>query len=314
MFDRFKKSVFGNGDQPAKDEHAEPARPAPGGFGRRQTPVNGAAHGDTPPPAPASTGFGRRSAPVADLRAQTTTPAAQPQTTPAAQPQTTPAAQPQTTITTVKGDNAIAQIHGWVMTALRDGRGIHCETALAVVGALGGFAAQQAIWEGMVKPGLLTKEKAFTVARTTSGEEFYFGDAINMALASTSPKVASFWSLVAGGAQSAGARQLPDIAEIFKNSAETVGTEAFGIPRLPPQYMPKPTPRRALNECWPHVHAMLKATPPGTWAMQLGVVAQRMIVEMKDVVPPEMAAKILMEAAVPMSKVDPKTVPTSTTH
>jgi len=296
MFDRFKKSVLGNGDQPAKDEpDTAPVRPAPGGFGRRQTPVNGAAREDTPPPTPASAGFGRRAAPAADTPSQITTP-------------------PQTTTTSVKGDNAIAQIHGWVMTALRDGRGIHCETALTVVGALGGYAAQQAIWEGMVKPGLLTKEKAFTVARTTSGEEFYFGDAINMALASTGPKIASFWSLVGGGAQSAGARQLPDIAEIFKHCAETVGTEAFGIPRLPPQYMPKPTPRRAVNECWPHVYGMLKATPPGTWAMQLGVVAQRLIVEMKDVVPPEMAAKILMEAAVPMSKVDPKTVPTTPAH
>lgn len=307
MFDRFKKSVFGNGDQPAKDEpDTEPVRPAPGGFGRRQIPVNGAAREDTPPPTPASAGFGRRAAPAADAQSQITTPAAQPQ--PIA------AAQPPTTTTSVKGDYAIAQIHGWVMTALRDQRGVHCETALTVVGALGGYAAQQAIWEGMVKPGLLTKEKAFTVARTTSGEEFYFGDAINMALASTGPKIASFWSLVGGGAQSAGARQLPDIAEIFKHCAETVGTEAFGVPRLPPQYMPKPTPRRALNECWPHVYGMLKATPPGTWAMQLGVVAQRLIVEMKDVVPPEMAAKILMEAAVPMSKVDPKTVPTTPAH
>ena len=295
MFGRFKKSLFGDDDQPAKDERAERVPPAPGGFGRRQTPVDGAAREDAPPVAPASTGFGRRAAP-------------------AAQPQTPTAAQPQTTIASFKGDNAIAQIHGWLMTALRDERGLHCETVLTVVGALGGYAAQQAIWEGMVKPGLITKEKAFMVVGTESGEEFYFGDAINMALASTGPNIASFWSLVAGGAQSVGARQLPDIAEIFKHAAETVGTEAFGIPRLPPRYMPKPTPRRALNECWPHVHAMLKATTPGTWAMQLGVVAQRLIAQMKDVVPPEMAAKILMEAAVPMSKVDPKTVPTSPVH
>lgn len=296
MFDRFKKSVFGNGDQPAKDEpDTEPLPPALSGFGRRQTPVNGAAREDTPPPTPASAGFGRRAAPAADAQSQITT-------------------QPQTTTTSVKGDNAIAQIHGWVMTALRDERGIHCETALTVVGALGGYAAQQAIWEGMVKPGLLTKEKAFMVVGTASGEEFYFGESINLALASTGQNIASFWSLVGGGAQSAGAKQLPDIAEIFKHSAETVGTEAFGVPRLPPQYMPKPTPRRALNECWPHVYGMLKATPPGTWAMQLGVVAQRLIVQMKDVVPPEMAARILMEAAVPMSKVDPKTVPTTPAH
>jgi hypothetical protein len=298
MFDRFKKSVFGNGDQPAKDERAEPARPAPGGFGRRQTPVNGAAGEHTPPSsAPASTGFGRRAAPAVN-----------------AQPQATTATLPQTTTATIKGDNAIAQIHGWVMTALRDERGIHCETALTVVGALGGYAAQQAIWEGMVKPGLLTKEKAFMVVRTTSGEEFYFGDSINMALLHTGPNIASFFSLVAGGAQSVGARQLPDIAELVKHCTATAGTEAFGIPRLPPKHMPRPTPRRALNECWPHVHGMLKATPPGTWAMQLGVVAQRLIVEMKDALPPELAAKILMEAAVPMSKVDPKTVPTTPAH
>jgi hypothetical protein len=306
MFDRFKKSLVGDDDQPAKNEHAEPARPTPGGFGRRQTPVNGATGEEAAQPAPANTGFGRRATPPPD---------AQPKAiTTAAQPQSNSAAQPQTITTSVKGDNAITQIHGWLMTALRDERGIHCETALTVIGALGGYAAQQAIWEGMVKPGLLTKEKAFMVVRTTSGEEYYFGESINMALAHTGPSIASFWSLVGGGAQSAGAKQLPDIAELVDHCSKTVGKETFGIPRLPPKHMPKPTPRRALNECWPHIHGMLKATPPGTWAMQLGVVAQRMIAQMKDVVPPELAAKIVMEAAVPMSKVDPKTVPTTPAH
>jgi hypothetical protein len=107
---------------------------------------------------------------------------------------------------------------------------------------------------------------------------------------------------------------LPDLAEIFDHCSKTVGSDAFGIPRLPRQFTPKVMPRQALNECWATVHAMLKGTAPGTWAMQLGIVAHRLIVRMKDVVPPDIAATIVMEAAVPMSKVDPQTVPSGTTR
>jgi hypothetical protein len=57
MFDRFKKPA-----EPRPNETPDQARPASGGFGRRQTPVNGAEHSQPAPPP--STGFGRRATPL----------------------------------------------------------------------------------------------------------------------------------------------------------------------------------------------------------------------------------------------------------
>ena len=43
----------------------------------------------------------------------------------------------------------------------------------------------------------------------------------------------SIWSLVAGAAAHDGARQLPDVREMFAYQARVLGSDQFGVPRLP---------------------------------------------------------------------------------
>lgn len=245
----------------------------PPGFGRRKNPVSAAdeSSADTPPP-----GQGASAGPA------------------------------------TVGDEALSnQIIDLLASAYGDTRGGHGESLLSAIGALAGFAAQQAIWNGFVRTGKLAISQAFVVVETKNGETYFFGDFLNAILASTQPTEPSVWQFVARGAKSAGAWTLPDLEPIFAHVSSTVGGETFGIPRLPAEHQPREKPREALNRFWPPVKAMLtsRGIEPVRWPLEIAVAIHRLISRIKGEIDPALAATIVMEAAIPMSKVDPATVP-----
>jgi hypothetical protein len=188
--------------------------------------------------------------------------------------------------------------------------GIHAETALTTLGALAGFSSQMAIREFFIKSGMISEEKAFVVIGTKAGQTFYFGDLLNQILTSTKKGEWSVWAFVGGGAQRLGAKALPDIQEIYAHVAASVGHENFGIPRLPPQNMPHAGAAELLEKFWNPVrnYLVLNVDKPSSWPLTLGVAAQKAMIRAKDIVDPALAAKIIMEAAIPMSKVNPALV------
>jgi len=259
--------------------------PQPGGFGRRATPVGATSMGGAP--------------------------AAQNATDP--RPIVASDAQPQVHkldqhAGPVLGDIP-TRIADWLMRELKDQRGIHCETILTAIGALAGYAAQQALWEGMVKPGKLAITQAFRVVETSSGETYFFGDALDTILASVEPKHLSIWKIVAGGALAGGGEHLPDITNLFRHCEETAGTSQFGLPRLPDDHLPGILPRAALERFWPEARLFLALAEPLTWPLHMAHAAHKLMLAMKGSITPDLALKIVMEAAVPMSRVDPTTVP-----
>jgi hypothetical protein len=46
-----------------------------------------------------------------------------------------------------------------------------------------------------------------------------------------------------------------------------------------------------------------------SWPLHLAMAAHKLIVELKDAIRPDIAVQLVMEAAVPMSKIDPVTLP-----
>jgi hypothetical protein len=209
-----------------------------------------------------------------------------------------------------KGAERVAQ---FLVDAYRDERGVHAETVLSAVGALAGFAAQEAIWEGCVRPGRMQPQQALMRVDTKSGETYFFGDFLNTIVATTQPGQLSVWRFVAGAALKAGTKSLPQLEPIFAHSAETVGTPDFGIPVLPSNVALKEMPRQALRH-WPRVKAILVTADvqPLHWPLELGVAAQLLLKQAKDTIPPDIGALVVMQAAIPMSKVDPRTVPGGT--
>lgn len=182
------------------------------------------------------------------------------------------------------------------------------ESQLSALGASAGFGTQMAIREGFIKTGKVPENKAFVVVQTSDNSKYFFGDFLNHGLFEGADKQITVWSLVGGAAQKAGATTLPDIVEIVKYNADTIGTSAFGVPRLPVNHQPQELPRQVLQKTWADVRSILesKDIDPTLWGWVSALAAQKVIIQNKDKIEPAFAAKIVMESALPMSKMDPQ--------
>lgn len=214
-------------------------------------------------------------------------------------------------------DELSSGLLAWLQGELRRSRDSQHEAVLCALGALAGYAAQQAIRETLVKPGKLTLDQAFVVIETRSGEVFFFGDLLNEVIVdkhgvqggARDQGHASIWKIVSDGGYEAGAINLPDVADMIKYCAATVGHEDFGIPRVADVHMPELLPREAVSRFWAAARRKLAGTEPMSWPLHLAMAARTLIVALKDTIRPDIAVQIVMEAAVPMSKIDPVTLP-----
>jgi hypothetical protein len=190
---------------------------------------------------------------------------------------------------------------------------------MVVVGALAGFAAQNAALRSIGRPPV---PQGAIVMVEAGSEKYYFGDRINgYLLRQPGGDKHPLWSYIAAAALQAGLPQakLPDVGEMFEHVAKTIGTPAFGIPRALTQQPAPITPRKALELFWPSVKALLSNTagpgPEGTsvaqehWWLVVALVARQFIIMAKDTLNPGISLSLIMESAIAMSKVDPQTVP-----
>jgi hypothetical protein len=195
----------------------------------------------------------------------------------------------------------------------RGGR-IHAETILTEIGALAGFAAQMSIRKSVIEPQQLDPNEILAEVVTRNGEKYYFSDTLNWILFEnvTQPPY-SIWAYLLDVVPQVDLTLLPDIADIVGYAARTVGTGRFGVPRLPAEHMPHRTPRAALLEHWPLVQEEFAGSGrnPAEWPYDLAFAAQWQMLTSRERLALPLAAKIVMEAAIPMSKVDPATVPKS---
>jgi hypothetical protein len=267
---------------------ALPQPAAAGGFGRRQTPLPSTTDG-APPRAAAND----RDAEDFEPQAAHVTPGGH--------------ALP------IAMDDFSNELLGWLKDELRRGKSIQHEAVLCALGSLAGYAAQQAIRETLVKSEKMSLDQAFVVIETRSGEVFFFGDLLNDLILDKhglrGDGTVSIWKVVSEGGYEAGAINLPDVTDMIKHCAATVGHEEFGIPRVPDTHMPELLPREALSRFWHAARRRLAGTDPMSWPVQFALAASKLVVELKDEIRPDIAVQIVMEAAVPMSKIDPVTLP-----
>ena len=195
----------------------------------------------------------------------------------------------------------------------RGGR-IHAETILTEIGALAGFAAQRSIRKSIIEPQQLDPNEILAEVVTRNGEKYYFSDTLNWILFEnvTQPPF-SIWAYLLDVVPQADRSSLPEVADIVGYAARTVGTGHFGVPRLPPEHMPHRSPRAALQEHWPLVQEEFAGSgrAAAEWPYDLAYAARWQMLTSRDRLALPLAAKIVMEAAIPMSKVDPATVPES---
>ena len=232
----------------------------------------------------------------------------------------------------IAANRAIGSLRNFLLGAFKTERGIQAETLLVAAGALTGYAAIHAVFEAYLKRGraqvgdaqAASTGKAIVEVKGQDGQSYYFGDLINSFLAaSTGPVARPFfvWGYLAGVAINSGvpAAELPDLNEMFQRAASTVGTPEFGIPRMPANLKPMLTPRQAVDRLWSAVRTGLaRVDGPGAggrsidvehWPIICAIVAQQLIGQTKGVLDVKVALRLVMEAAIFMSRIDPRSVP-----
>lgn len=189
-----------------------------------------------------------------------------------------------------------------LLQGMKGERGVHIESLLCALGALAGYSCQANLRAQAVEKGLPETAALITVGGT-NGKDYFFGDPLNQALAESQYSV---WGIAAGAAKHNGCTTLPDINSIFAHVTETVGTDAFGIPRLPEGRVTTDTPINYLKVLWPALLpvATMFCRQPTEWPILFAVAIQEAFDAGKEVLPPDIALKIVMESAIPMSKVD----------
>ncbi len=189
------------------------------------------------------------------------------------------------------------------MHALKNDRGVHMESLVALLGALAGYACQASVRAQALAQGK-PEAAVMNVVQAKDGSTYYLGDAISHAMAQAEYSV---WGIVAAGAQDAGCAKLPDLVDFFKHATATIGTDKFGKYRLSGS-VPGELPQTYLRLAWVEFHKVIvKFCPdPALWPVLLAIALRDAIFFGKGVLDPGVALHIAMDAAVAMSMVELK--------
>lgn len=195
---------------------------------------------------------------------------------------------------------------------------VHMETVLAALGAVSGFACQMIIREEFIATGKIKETDAFMTMQTRDGQTFFMGNLLNEGLAEARQGNLSVWSLVGGAVQHVG-KPLPDLKAIFARSAGSIGKPEFGQLSVSARNQPLESPEALLAKFWNPLRNLIATNRNGnigTMHLVLAQAAQAIILKIAGLdaesaphIDATLAAQIVMEAAVDMSKVSPDRVP-----
>lgn len=183
--------------------------------------------------------------------------------------------------------------------------GVHLEKAFGIIGSLGGFScAIVASLKSQNDENAEFCKKDYAPVSTRNGETMYFGDFINGPLIEND---ASFYRQIASRAALFGAKKPYNLNDVFAHHASQVGAPGFGRPRMPKGAKLDQMPIGYVVEHWPALLPILNRYEEDHqgWPISFGAAGAQLIEMAKDTMPPKDALQIMMECAVPMSKVSP---------
>ena len=190
---------------------------------------------------------------------------------------------------------AAIEIYENINAILREEKDAQTASAFAALGSLAGQACLQ---EALFLHA--DKSDALITVSDVSGRHYYYGETIDRLLLQDRLSV---WALLATAMQKYEDAALPDTEAIRYHVTQTIGAPLFGVPRLPLGLHIRMAPLECLQLWQPLKAGVLDRlhVPPQDWHLAYGLAIQKMLAQ--DALPPTQAALIVMECAIPMSKV-----------
>jgi hypothetical protein len=201
---------------------------------------------------------------------------------------------------------------------------VRAQSLLVAAGALAGFAAQNAALE---QGELLTARRdlvapeSLMLRKSKDGQLFLAGRWINAALLLGYGHGSPLQRFVVQAASAAGVKrtEFADYWELERKIAKTAAEGEFGRLEASEDRGPLARPQDLLRVLWPAARRILNAPMPmevgdepplheAHWSSLMGLVAARLMTQTAQVVPPKLAAGLVMEGAIIASKLDPALV------
>lgn len=186
-------------------------------------------------------------------------------------------------------------------------RGVRIEDLIAVLASTGGFSCLMAALSSAHDDDR-SLPNSLVIMTGKDGHQYFFGDLPNRYLVESH---LSLLSLALGAAQSCGGQvSLAMVHDAMAHVAGTVGGESFGQPRLPAANQLSDLPFNYVRHMWPKVLEALRLyeVQPTQWPAAIGFALQRAIDAGKTAIDPTLAARIAIECAVPMAKLEPRRI------
>lgn len=207
-----------------------------------------------------------------------------------------------------------AQVAGGILfdlfaRLLANDRGVRIEDLIAALASIGGHLCLTSAIDQLAKQGLSPKAGGMMEVADREGNLYFFGDSPNSLLAESET---SLLSLALGAAQAHGAPISFDmVLESMKRTAGAVGSAEFGYVDVPEANRPGlPAFEWVRHGRRKMIEALdLYEVPQALRPAAVGFALQRAISEGREVLDPMIAARIAIDCAVPMAKVDPRRFP-----
>ena len=185
--------------------------------------------------------------------------------------------------------------------AMKLEKDMHMPSLLCALGALAGYACQAAVRQRAIEQGL-PENGLFTVLTSENDQRYFFGPALHRALIE-SPH--SILQIASDAARRAGATAGPDVNDILSRTLEQIGSERFGALSVPDEHQPMDTPLGYLEKLWPEALAFVRqfCGTSDMWPIVFGCALHEAIRASQDSIDPGMALQIVLESAIPMSRI-----------
>ena len=193
------------------------------------------------------------------------------------------------------------EILGKIMPILADKKThVHAESLFCALGALAGFCCHLALLQ-IIRDGNFHHKIDITAITVTDdkGKKYIFCEGLNDLLIKYPT---SIWMLSLATKAPYHKKNLPDLNEIFKHVTNSIGTEKFGIPRYPKQSANQ-EPVFYVRTFSRYIMWLLKRYQLAVheWPVAMGFAIQSVL--NRNILPTEEAIMIVMESAIPMSKI-----------
>lgn len=226
----------------------------------------------------------------------------------------------------VRGNMAVGNLRETLLKVLANDQGVHVETLMAALGAVHGFASQNAALKRLYEAreqGETIPESAIALVKTVDEKRFIFGDWVNQSIFYTEENDLSLERIALGTAAAMGV-ELTDLvnpAELAGQIADTIGTPDFGQSLIIRDHHPHQTAVSLIKDLWQLVIDVMELEMPSDkqepaldeahWPAIVSVVVAQVLEMTKDVLDARLSVQLVMESAIMTAKVDPATVASS---